>query len=157
MSAKITIRFIVPAGYCDTDYAQLHGNGGSGEIDWETPVDNRDYGLFPNGAGIYGWGGAPWGHFRWGRGHAMQTAGFGFLPWGRFPWGHGAGRIEAAVTVHYCGDYKFALACYSGAGNIHEGTPEELEVTIHIAPPTPTGLTKTSYDKDTDVLVLAAA
>jgi len=157
LSAKITIRFIVPAGYSDTDYAQLHGNGGSGAIDWDTPLNTRDYDLFPGGAGIFGWGGAPWGHFRWGHSHAMQTPGWGFQPWGRFPWGHGTGIIEATVTVHYCGDYKFALACYDQAGNGHEGSPQELEVTIHIAPPTPTGLTKTSYDKDTDILVLDAA
>ena len=157
MSAKITIRFVVPAGYCDTDYAQLHGNGGSGAIDWSSPLNNRDYSLFPGGAGIYGWGRAPWGRFRWGHGHSMQATGFGSLPWGRFPWGHGTGVIEAVVTVRYCGAYKFALACYDIAGNDHEGSPEELDVPVHIAPPTPTGLTKTSYNKETDTLVLTAA
>ena len=87
----------------------------------------------------------------------MLAPGFGYLPWGRFPWGHGAGQIEALHTVDYCGDYKFGLACYDDAGNVHEGSPQELEVTVHIAPPTPTGLTKNSYDKDTDILVLDAA
>jgi len=157
MSAKITIQFVVPAGYCDTDYAQLHGNGGSGSIDWDTPLNRRDYELFPGGAGIYGWGLAPWGHFRWGHGHSMLTAGWGHQPWGRFPWGHGTGIIEAQETVHYCGDYKFAFVCYDNAGNVHSGSPEELDVPIHIAPPVPGGLAKTSYDKATGVLILHAA
>ncbi len=157
MSAEITILFICPAGYSPGDYARLHGNGGSGSIDWNSPLDNRDYELFPNGEGIYGWGLAPWGRFRWGRAHAMGMSGFGRLPWGRFPWGHGSGVIEARHTVDLCGDYKFALTCYSRAGNIHEGAPQEIDISIHIAPPTPTELIKNSYDKETEVLILTAA
>lgn len=157
MAAVITIQFIVPVGYYPTDYAQLHGNGGSGAIDWDAPLNNRSYDLFPGGAGIYGWGHAPWGHFRWGHGLSLLTRGWGHLPWGHYPWGHGTGVIEAQVKVNYCGDYKFALACYSESGNVHEGSPQELAVPIHIAPPVPTGLAKESYDKGTGVLVLNAA
>lgn len=157
MSAKITIRFIVPVGYSSGDYARLHGNGGSGSIDWYTPLNNRSYELFDNGGGIYGWGYAPWGRFRWGHAHSMLTPGFGYLPWGRFPWGHGTDVIEARHTVDYCGDYKFGLACYNAAGNCHVGAPQELECTIHLAPPIPTALAKKSYNKETDTLILSAA
>ena len=64
MRALVTIQFIVGLGYLRGDYARLHGNGGSGDIDFNTPVNNEVYDLFPDNAGIYGWGHAPWGHFR---------------------------------------------------------------------------------------------
>ena len=38
MSANITIEFAVPAGHEQGDYARLHGNGGSGGIDRESPL-----------------------------------------------------------------------------------------------------------------------
>lgn len=157
MSAIITVWFAVPAGYQPGDYAHLHGNGGSGVIDWDTPINNTIYQLFPDGAGIYGWGRAPWGHFPWGRGFSMRTAGWGHLPWGRFPWGHGTAIIQAQVQVETCGDYKFGFAVYDKLGNEHEGTPDEEEIEVHISPPAPAGLKKNSYNKDTDVLVLDVA
>jgi len=157
MTALITVQFVVPAGHVPGDYARLHGNGGSGDIDWDTPATNAVYDLFPSGAGIYGWGHAPWGHYRWGHGHSMRTLGWGHLPWGHYPWGHGSALIAATYEASACGEYKFGFACYDKAGNLHEGAPEEVAVHVHIAPDAPTGLKKSSYNKDTDVLVLDAA
>jgi len=157
MSANITIEFTVPVGYQRGDYARLHGNGGSGDIDWNTPVSKEVFDLFPRGAGIYGWGHAPWSRFRWGCAHSMRTGGWGHLPWGRFPWGHGTAVIAALHKVDSCGVYKYGFACYDPAGNLHEGAPQEITVVVHIAPPAPTGLTKNSYNPETDVLVLDAA
>lgn len=157
MSAIIIIKFIVPVGYEDGDYAYLHGNGGSGDIDWDSPLINERFDLFPNGAGIYGFGHAPWGHFRWGHCHSKRTAGWGHLPWGHFSWGHGTAVIMAQVRVESCGEYKFGFACYDSLGNVHQGAPEEALVSVHIHPPAPTGLKKNIYDKDTDILILDAA
>jgi len=157
MSILITIEFVIPLGYDQGDYARLHGNGGEGNIDWNVSLTKEIFDLFPRGAGIYGWGRAPWGCFRWGHAHSIQTPGWGHLPWVRFPWGYGTSVIQARRKVHSCGDYKFGFACYERLGNLHEGTPEEAEVEVHIAPPAPTGLKKNSYNKDTDVLVLDAA
>ena len=156
MSGLITIEYIVPVGYEQGDYARLHGNDGEGAIDWNNSLSDELFELFPNGAGIFGFGFAPWGHFRWGHAHSMRTAGWGRLPWGRFPWGHGTGIIQAVHQVDECGDYKFGLACYDALGNAHVGTPEEVLVNVHLALPAPTGLKKNSYDKDTDVLILDA-
>ena len=155
--ALVTISFVVPAGYAPGDYARLHGNGGSGDVDWETPLSETQYDLFPDGAGLYGFGNAPFGGHRFGRGHAMRCAGFGHIPFGKGPFGHGTGIVDAACEVTECGDYKFGLACYDELGNAHSGSPEETEVEIHITPDSPAGLTKNSYDKDTDVLVLDVA
>jgi len=157
MSALITIQWSVPVGYDAGDYAMLCGNNGEGDIDWDNPLTNQRFELFPAGAGIYGWGHAPWGHHRWGHPHSMRTAGWGHLSWGHFPWGLGTAIITANHTVTACGDYKFGFACYDKLGNPHEGEPEEASLEIHIAPPAPTGLTKNSYDKDTDILILNAA
>jgi len=156
VSILITIDFVVPVGYQAGDYARLCTNGGSGDIDYDNPLE-AIYDLFPNGAGIYGWGHAPWGHFRWGHAHSMRTAGWGHLPWGRFPWGHGTAVITAQYRADCCGAYKFAFACYDTAGNVHAGTPEEVTVHVHIAPPAPVGLKLYSYNKTTDVLVLDVA
>lgn len=157
MSVNITIEFAVPIGYEQGDYAVLHGSGGSGPIDWDSPLSNAIYDLFPNGAGIYGFGHAPWGRFRWGRAHSMRCPGWGNLPWGHFPWGYGTALISALYKGDYCGDYKFGFACCDAAGNLHEGTPQEITVVVHIAPPVPGRLVKNSYDKNTGVLVLDAA
>jgi len=154
MSANVTVDFVVPVGYEPGDYAQLHSNGGDGDINWSSPVDETVYNLFPNGAGIYSWGHAPWGHFRWGHCHSMRTVGWGYLPWGNFPWGHGTAVVTALHEVTACGDYKFGFACYDQLGNLHSGDPEEAEVEIHVGPPAPTGLKKNSYNKTTDILVL---
>ena len=128
MSAIITIQFTVPIGHEAGDYAFLHGNGGSGDIDWDSPLIAQKFDLFPDGSGIYGWGHAPWGHFRWGHCHSKRTAGWGHLPWGHFPWGHGTAVIIAQIQVESCGEYKFGFTCYDKCGNVHQGTPEEVLV-----------------------------
>ena len=157
MSGMITVKHFVPAGYRHGDYARLHGNGGDGPVDWNNPVSEEIYDLFPNGAGVFGFGLAPFGHFRWGRAHSMRCSGWGLLPWGRFPWGHGTGVVRATCQVERCGVYKFGFACYDELGNAHEGTPDEVTVEVHVSPDAPAGLAKNSYDKNTDVLVLDVA
>jgi len=157
MSAIITVDFCVPAGYLPGDYCRLFSNGGSGAVDYETPVVPDVFELFPRGAGIYGFGLAPFGSFRFGSAHSMRTAGFGNLPFGRFPFGLGAVWVRAKSQVDSCGQYKFAFKAYDAAGNAGAGSPEEVSVDVHIAPPQPSGLVKVSYDKVTDILVLEAA
>jgi len=156
-SAVAAIKFVVPAGYAEGDYAILHGNGGSGDVDWDNPLSQAEYALFPNGAGLYGFGRAPFGHHRFGRGHSMRCAGFGHVPFGKGPFGHGTGIVDAVSEVSECGTYKYGLACYDSLGNAHEGVPEETELEVHIAPDAPTGLVKNSYDQEADVLILDAA
>ena len=137
MSAKVTLQFAVDIGHEVGDYAQLFGNGGDGVVDYDTPLLNgRKFDLFPQGAGIYGCGHEPCGHS---------------------PCGFGTAVIEAEVIIETCGEYKFAFACFDSLGNPDEGAPQELLVSLHTAPPAPTGLIKNSYDKDTDVLILDAA
>ena len=154
MSLLVTIEFTVPVGNEDGDYARLHGNNGTGAINWNTPLSDDIYSLFPKGAGIFGFGRAPWGHFFWGHAHSMRTPGWGHLPWGHFPWAHGSAVIKAVHEVNSCGDYKFGFACYDKAGNLYEDTAEEVTVNVHTAPPAPTGLKKNSYNKTTDILIL---
>ncbi len=156
MSAIVTISFVVGVGYLPGDYAVLFGNDGSGDVDYNTPLSG-ELPLYPNGAGIYGFGRAPWGRFYWGRAFSMKAPGFGHLPFGRFPWGCGSAVVQATHEVFDCGDYKFAFGCYDQLGNAHSGSPEEICAEIHIAPDSPEGLTRVSYNKTTDVLILAAA
>jgi len=157
VSLNVAIQFAVAAGYIEGDYAKLHGNDGLGGIDWNTPLSNEVFDLFPDGIGIYGWGRAPWGHFRWGWGHSVGAAGWGHLPWGRFPWGYGTAVIRANHKVEACGVYKFGYACYDRCGNVHSGSPEEVTADLHIAPVAPGGLKKYSYDAVADSLILDVA
>lgn len=153
----VTVQFVVTAGYMPGDWAQLHGNSGSGSIDWEAPVTKQRFDLFPNGAGIMGFGHAPFGRHPFGRSWSTGVPGFGHLPFGRHPFGHGTAVIEATRLITECGAYRYGFACYDPAGNVHVGSPEEITVEVHTPPPKPTGLIKNSYNKTTDVLVLDAS
>lgn len=158
MSAKVTIIWSVSLGYDAGDYARLCGNGGSGDIDYDNPLTNEKFQLFPDGGGIYGWYHQPWGKFAWYHGHSSRTPGWYHQPWGKFPWYYGTAVIEVEYEVETCGDYKFALQVYDSLGNANTGSPEEVTAIIHIAPPAPDiGLKKNSYDKGTDILVLDVA
>lgn len=154
MRALVTVQHVVPSGCHPDDYLMLHSNDGSGEIDWGTPVSDARYPMFPNGIGIYGFGRAPFGNHRFGKSHSMRTPGFGHMPFGRHPFGHGSAIITAKVEVDGCGNHSFAFAAYDKAGNLHSGTPDQVDVPIHLQPDPPQRLIKNSYDKDADVLIL---
>ena len=97
--ALVTISFTVPLGYKPGDYAVLYGNGGEGSIDWDTALNGgREYPLFPNNAGIFGYGHAPYGRFRYGHAAALRTSGYGHAPYGSFPYGYGAVTIAAKAS-----------------------------------------------------------
>ena len=152
----VTIRLAVPLGHRPGDYCLLHSNNGSGDVDFDSPHSTKHIPLMPNGAGNYGFGEGPFGMFPFGGPYQKNiTRGFGELPFGMFPFGIGTILIEENVHITDCGDWKFALVAYDKLGNVHEGTPNEVAVSVHVAPPKPQGLQKESYDKDTDVLVLS--
>ena len=140
MNALVTIEFTVPLGHLPGDYAQLHSNGGTGPIDWTNPVSSDKYGLFPAGAGNYGFGHAPFGHHRFGRVHSMRTRGFGHAPFGRHPFGHGAVLISARDEVFGCGIYRYGFKCFDKAANPHTGTPDEATILVATPPAAPTAL-----------------
>ncbi|HIJ66817.1 MAG TPA: hypothetical protein HPP51_00840 [Planctomycetes bacterium] len=155
--AKVTITYLVPDDYQPGDYAMLCGNSGSGSVDYNNPLSEEKYELFPNRGGARGYGAAPYGHHRYGHAAASNLPGYGHLPYGHHPYGHGDVYIIVEHTITECGEYKFALACFDAAGNLHTGSPEEEALYIHIAPDAPDGLEPNSYDPDTDVLVLDVA
>jgi hypothetical protein len=158
MSAKVTLQFCVPAGYQPGDYAQLFGNSGAGDIDYDTPLlRGRKIDLFPMGSGIYGCYESPCYESPCYMPFSTRTPGCYYEPCFYSPFGLGTALIEAEIIVETCGDYKFAFACFDSLDNPGEGDPQELLLTIHTAPPAPTGLVKNSYDKDTDVLILDVA
>ncbi len=155
MNAIVAISFVVGAGHQLGDYAKLFGDGGSGVIDWDSPLSDIKYPLFPAGAGVYGFGDGPFGDYPFGQAYCAKTLGFGYLPFGEYPFGESTAVIEAKHIVTECGVYKFAFGCYDSAGNVHVGSPEEAEIEVLIAPAGPiTGLKKNAYNKTTDVLTL---
>lgn len=157
MRAKVTIQFRSGGPYKPGDYVVLFGNGGSGDIDYDTPL-SADLPLYPDGVGVYGFYRQPWGNFPWGHG-SFRGFGDGFYhqPWGHFPWNYGSVPISASVVVSGCGSFKFAFKAYDSLGNPQADPCEEITAKIHIAPDAPSGLEKKSYNKETKVLVLDAA
>jgi hypothetical protein len=145
MSAKITILWAVPIGYQPGDYARLFWNSGSGDIDYSQPLTNNKFSLFPNGGGVYGFGQQPFGKAPFGLSFATRVSGFGKLPFGKHPFGYGTTLIKHEQIVDFCGEYKFAFKLFDKLDNENTGTPEEISVDIHIAPPAPTGLKKGTY------------
>ncbi len=157
MSAIITIEFVPGLAYIRGDYAHLHGNSGSGAVNWNAALDNAIYKLFAGGGGLMGFGCGSFGHHRFGYSDDSRSIGFGHLPFGRYPFGHGSAVIRATDRVDYCGAYIYGLAAYDECGNIHEGDPDEVTIYVHIPPPAPVGFLKNSYDKVTDILILDVA
>ena len=155
MAKRVTVKWAPPAGYAIGDYCVLYFNDGSGDID--TAVSGTAHQLFRRGAGIYGCGHTPAGKVRCGKCSAQRTAGCGHTPIGKGCCGHGSTLITEAADITECGNWLFAFYCYDQFGNLHTGTPEEAAVTVHMAPAAPAGLTKTSYNKTTDILILTAA
>jgi hypothetical protein len=154
MSAKITVIFPVRPGYSQGDYAMLYTNGGIGNVDYSEPIDDTAYELFPDGAGIFGYGFGAYGHFPYGRGDVRKTDGYGHLPYGYTPYGFAGVFIPAETIVESCGEYRFGFKVYDSVGNLQIGNQHDAVISVHIAPPQPTGLKKNNYNKDTHILVL---
>lgn len=154
MSALIKVVFPVADGYSEGDYARLYSNGGSGEVDYSEPIESASFDLFPEGAGVHGWGHQRWYNFPWYHGDKRNLPGWYNMPWYHFPWYHGRVCIVAETEVQECGDYKFGFKLYDQLDNEQVGDQVEVDLAVHIAPPQPDRMTKESYDKDTDILVL---
>jgi len=158
MSVQVTVYFAAPPGYQVGDYVKLFSNGGSGDIDYDTPVSNARLPLLTARQGYFGWRHLPWRHFPWRRGVASRCSGWRHLPWRHFPWRHGTLLISAKIIAEGpCGQHKFAFVAYDKLGNPHEGSPQEVTVGFHSSPPAPTGLQAVSYNKNTKILTLEAA
>ena len=141
---NVSISFAV-GSYAPGDYVRLHGNSGSGSVDWTNPVDNKKTELFQNDSGYFGWGHIRWGHFRWGHGDARNVAGWGHLPWGNFAWGRGAAIVLVHQQIIDPGYWRFGFSAYDSAGNVHSGTPGETEEYVSLTPQQPSVLKKNNY------------
>ena len=155
MAALVTIRFAVPGGqYRIGDYCQLHGDDGSGTIDWDTPLDDSKFELFKDDGGYHGWYNMPWYKFPWYHGQSRDCQGWYHMPWCYFPWYHGTSVIEMEALIEICGTFKFGLKAFDKLGNEHVGQAGQAEIEVHIAPATPVGLKKNNYDPVGNLLVL---
>jgi len=157
MSCWVNILLPVPPGYRPGDYARLCWDAGSGAVDYANPISTEKMELFPNNCGIHGFGTAPIDKGPFGSAVCIGTPGWASLPFGCSPFGLGTCLLRARYRVTACGSYKFGLAVYDSAGNRHSGSSAEIAVTVHTAPPAPSGLRKVSYNPATGNLILAVA
>lgn len=139
MTTRVTIQFAAPATARPGDVVVLHSNAGvdGDPIDWETPHDATQHPLCPDRAGLYGYGHGSFGHSPFGRAGAQGTPGYGHGLFGHGAYGHGTTVVTASIAISGCGEFLFAFAAYDAAGNLHEGSPEELAVSIHQPPEPP--------------------
>lgn len=122
-----------PDTYAAGDYLALHGDAGSGTIDYDLPLGPIRLPYEAFGA-VRGWGS---------------------LSWGRFPWGHGFYRPELTYAAQTPGLYQFAMQGYDRIGNLNEGTPAVASTYIDLVPVAPlAGPAVTAYDGSTLTLSL---
>ena len=119
--------------YVTGDYCNVHSNGGSGSVVYESQHNPQDYmlGLEQNTAG--------WGLFEWG----TQGA-----------WGTGYSPMSLTVIVTVPGSWTFAIVAYDKYDNQDSGIPDEETIYACLTPVQPSELSQASYDKDTDILTL---
>jgi len=159
---NVDIKFAVGNGHAPGDYVYLHSNGGSGDIDWVTPHDNRKYYLFPANTGYFGFGHVTWGNYDdFGHGESRSPTGstddFGYLPFGHFPWGHSSTYVQARVSVQTTGYWRFGFAAYDSIDNAYAGTASEVLIHICLLPKAIDPLLVSTYDDAADLLTLITA
>jgi len=127
----------------DADRFDAFGDGCTGTIDYDTPINSRAIEAWPDGEARGGWGIGPWGSGPWG----VAARGVG---WGRGMWGFGAWGFGRQAIHHTLGDvddgaYKLAVVGYDKADN--RITPATTTATIVVAadPEPPTELLATAY------------
>lgn len=149
---NIAIDFRVPSGMTRGDYVRLFGNGGSGAVNYTTPLDSSRYDLFRGDSGLFGWSKGRWGHHTWGRQDARGVNGWGKLKWGDFGWGYGAAEINIVRQEQSPATYIYAFQAYDTAGNLDTGTPDEEAALVCPLPKRPLALKRNSYNSTTDVI-----
>ncbi len=133
--------------------AEIYSDGGSGEIDYVTPISKEDIQLWPSWRDKIGLGLGQFGEGNFGY-DGMAAIGFGMGLFGEGAFGFDADEIVWVSGELKTGKHKFAAKIIDRFGQISE-IQETGEITV-IRTATPAdGLEVSSYDKTEDRLMLS--
>lgn len=139
----------LPAG----SVAQIYFDNGTGEIDYENPLNDSPIRLWPVWQDKAGLGQSKYGFSDFGYDSAAAI-GFGKGSFGYGQFGLDADTIEWVSRQMPTGVYRFAVKVISENGN-ESSVSETGDVAVTLAAKPPEGLNVSSFDKQTDQLVLA--
>jgi len=134
--------------------AQIYFDNGTGEIDYENPLPNSPIQIWPAWQDKAGFGMSRFGASDFGYDSAAAV-GFGKGSFGRGQFGLDADTIEWLSRPLQAGVYKFAVKVTDNAGN--ESSSETGQITVIPAARPAEGVSISSFDKQTNQLVLEIA
>jgi hypothetical protein len=135
--------------------AQIYFDNGTGEIDYNSPLNDAPIHIWPVWQDKAGFGMSRFGASDFGYDSAA-TVGFGKGSFGESQFGLDADTIEWVSKPMSAGAYKFAIKVTDEAGNESSGS-ETREVTVTPAARPAEQVSVSSFDKLTNQLVLSVA
>jgi hypothetical protein len=135
--------------------AQIYYDGGSGEIDYDNPLNASPIRVWPTRQDKTGFGMSRFGESDYGYDSAAAV-GFGKGSFGNGQFGLDADTFEWISTSMQAGIYKFALKITDEVGNESSGS-ETIQVTVIPAARAAEQVSISSFDKQTNQLVLSVS
>jgi len=135
--------------------AQIYSDNGTGQIDYDTPINELPIYIWPSWQDKTGFGMSCFGEVDFGYDSAAAV-GFGIGYFGYGWYGQDADTIEWVSKAFGPGVYKFAAKIFDQLGNISEAV-ETGEVTVIPAATPAESLSVSSFDKQANQLVLSIA
>jgi hypothetical protein len=131
---------------------QIYYDNGTGQIDYENPINHTAIEVWPNWQDKGGMGMSRFGLSDFGY-NSSASVGFGVGCFGKNPLGIDADTIEWVSPVLPAGVYKFAVILVDKEGN-KSSSIETESITVIPEPQPAQNLEILSYDKQTNELVL---
>jgi len=132
--------------------AQIYFDGGSGEINYDNPLNDSPIRIWPSRQDKAGFGMSRFGASDFGR-DCAAAVGFGKGSFGNGQFGLDANTLEWVSASLQAGVYKFTLKVTDEAGN--ESNSETVQVTVIPAARPAEQVSISSFDKQTNQLVLS--
>jgi len=136
--------------------AQIFSNNGSGNIDYGQPATSRPVRIWPAWQDKGGFGFGMFGESDFGF-DGSAAVGFGRGAYGLGEFGFDADMMNWRSSELETGDYKFAVKISDMFGNENEGLNETETITVIPGPKPAEEVTITSFDKETNELVLSVS
>jgi hypothetical protein len=150
-SGRVRINFLRRQDLPADSTAQIYFDNGGGEIDYDNPLTDRPIRIWPAWQDKAGFGMSRFGVGDFGY-ESAAAAGFGCGSFGRGLFGLDADTVEWVSPVLQAGKYKFAIKITDGRGN--ESNSETGQITVAPAAKPAERLNVTSFDRQTNTLIL---
>jgi len=159
MKTEVTLKVPIDESWGAGIRLQVFSNGGSGDVDTDTPLLPRAKNVFPGALEARGYGIHPYCGGRYGTNlpSRLQNGGYGDHVYAGVPYGTSQPYIEIAVHIPATfGKWKFGVAAVDEQGNVQGDSVEVIERMISATePPTLKSLALDSYDGENDQVTLS--